>query len=34
MSAPAFDIARHDVWYADGNSGFWVEHLNATAWPR
>jgi hypothetical protein len=34
MSAPAFDISRHDVWYADGNSGFWVEHLNATAWPR
>jgi hypothetical protein len=34
MSAPAFDPVTHDIWYADGNSGFWVERLNATAWPR
>ncbi|MCW2570252.1 MAG: hypothetical protein JWO88_310 [Frankiales bacterium] len=34
MSAPAFDPATRDVWYADGNSGFWVERLSATAWPR
>ncbi|MDX6200429.1 MAG: hypothetical protein QOJ79_3580 [Actinomycetota bacterium] len=34
MSAPAFDPVTHDVWYADGNSGFWVERLNPTAWPR
>ena len=34
MSAPAFDPVTRDVWYADGNSGFWVERLNATAWPR
>jgi hypothetical protein len=34
MSAPAFDPVTHDVWYADGNSGFWVERLNTTAWPR
>jgi hypothetical protein len=34
MSAPAFDPVTHDIWYADGNSGFWVERLNTTAWPR
>ena len=34
MSAPAFDPVTHDIWYADGNSGFWVERLNPTAWPR
>ena len=34
MSAPAFDPVTRDIWYADGNSGFWVERLNATAWPR
>ena len=33
-SAPAFDPATRDVWYADGNSGFWVERLSPTAWPR
>ncbi|MDT7571353.1 MAG: hypothetical protein QOE05_1527, partial [Actinomycetota bacterium] len=34
MSAPAFNPDRREIWYADGNSGFWVERLNATAWPR
>lgn len=34
MSAPAFDPVTRDVWYADSNSGLWVERLNATAWPR
>ncbi|MCW2543482.1 MAG: hypothetical protein JWM40_1034 [Frankiales bacterium] len=34
MSAPTFDIARRQVWYADGNSGFWVERLSAKAWPQ
>ena len=34
MSAPAFVPARREVWYADGNSGFWVERLSAAAWPR
>jgi hypothetical protein len=29
MSAPAYDPARHDVWYTDGESGFWVVHLTA-----
>jgi hypothetical protein len=34
MSAPAFVPARREVWYSDGNSGFWVERLSAAAWPR
>lgn len=34
MSQPAFDIARHDVWYTDGVSGFYALHLNNAAWPR
>ncbi|MGZ6804969.1 MAG: hypothetical protein ACXVFU_18170, partial [Nocardioidaceae bacterium] len=33
MSAPAFVPARREVWYADGNTGFWVERLSAAAWP-
>ena len=27
MSAPAYDEASHDIWYDDGNSGFYVVHL-------
>jgi len=27
MSAPAYDPARNDIWYTDGESGFWVVHL-------
>jgi hypothetical protein len=27
MSAPAYDEATHDVWYTDGNSGFYVVRL-------
>jgi len=34
MSAPAFDVARREVWYTDGNTGFWVEQLTPSAWPR
>jgi hypothetical protein len=34
MSAPAFAPERREVWYADGNSGFWVERLSAAAWGR
>jgi hypothetical protein len=34
MSSPAFNPQRREVWYADGNSGFWVERLSAAAWPR
>jgi hypothetical protein len=33
MSAPAFAPGRREVWYADGNTGFWVERLSKTAWP-
>jgi hypothetical protein len=37
MSMPAFDAAAHDVWYADGATGFYVVHVDdwpATAAPR
>jgi len=27
MSAPAYDDATHDIWYTDGNSGFYVVRL-------
>ncbi|HET7482397.1 MAG TPA: hypothetical protein VFK89_05990 [Actinomycetota bacterium] len=27
MSAPAYDEATHDIWYTDGNSGFYVVRL-------
>jgi hypothetical protein len=33
MSAPAFDVAHHSVWYADGDSGFWDVKLTNGAWP-
>jgi hypothetical protein len=33
MSAPAFVPSRREVWYADGNTGFWVERLSPAAWP-
>jgi hypothetical protein len=29
MSAPAYDPARNDIWYTDGESGFWDVHLTA-----
>jgi hypothetical protein len=29
MAAPAYDEARHDIWYTDGNSGFYVVHLTS-----
>jgi hypothetical protein len=28
MSAPAYDEATHDIWYSDGNSGFYVVRLS------
>jgi hypothetical protein len=34
MSAPSFDVARHEVWYADGDSGFYAVRLTNGAWPR
>src|SRR4051794_35046181 len=27
MSAPAYDPRRHDIWYTDGETGFWNVHL-------
>lgn len=32
FSQPAFDVARHDIWYTDAVSGFYVLHLNSAAW--
>ena len=31
MAAPAYDPVRRDVWYSDGNSGFYVVHLDAAS---
>jgi hypothetical protein len=33
MSKPAFDVARHDIWYTDGGTGFYVLHVTNGAWP-
>ncbi len=33
MSQPAFDVARHDIWYTDGGTGFYVVHITNGAWP-
>ena len=33
MSAPAFAPERGEVWYADGNSGFYNLHITNGAWP-
>ena len=27
MSAPGYDPARNDIWYTDGETGFWVVHI-------
>ncbi len=34
MSAPSFDVARREVWFADGDSGFYVVKLTNNAWRR
>jgi hypothetical protein len=34
MSAPAFVPARDEIWYTDGNSGFYNIHLTNGVWPR
>jgi hypothetical protein len=34
MSAPSFDIAHHEVWYADGDSGFYAVQLTDGVWPH
>ncbi len=33
MSQPAFDTARHGVWYSDGTTGFYVVHIADSVWP-
>ena len=32
FSQPAFDVIRHDIWYTDAVSGFYVLHLSSAAW--
>jgi hypothetical protein len=31
MSAPAYDEATHDIWYSDGNTGYYVVRLTGPA---
>jgi hypothetical protein len=33
MSQPTFDVARHDIWYTDGGTGFYVLHVTNGMWP-
>ncbi|MFL5884678.1 MAG: LVIVD repeat-containing protein [Thermoleophilaceae bacterium] len=33
MSKPAFDIARHNIWWTDGTTGFYVLHVKDGYWP-
>jgi hypothetical protein len=33
MSMPAFAPARHEIWYTDGTSGFYVLRLDRGVWP-
>jgi hypothetical protein len=32
MSQPAFAPERHEVWYTDGTSGFYVLHVDSNVW--
>jgi hypothetical protein len=34
MSMPAFDTARHEIWYTDGGTGFYVLRLDNGIWPQ
>jgi hypothetical protein len=34
MSKPAWDLAHHEIWYADGDSGFYAVKLTNGTWPR
>jgi hypothetical protein len=34
MSMPAFDTARHEVWYTDGGTGFYVVQVTNGMWPE
>jgi hypothetical protein len=33
MSAPAFVPERGEIWYADGNSGFYNVRITNGMWP-
>lgn len=33
MAQPAIDVARKQVWYTDGNSGFYVVQVDPSVWP-
>ena len=33
MSAPAFAPERGEIWYSDGNSGFWSLRVTNGVWP-
>jgi hypothetical protein len=33
MSSPAFVPERKEIWYSDGNSGFYVVRITNGAWP-
>jgi hypothetical protein len=33
MSQPAFDVARHEIWYTDGGTGFYVLRVTNGMWP-
>jgi hypothetical protein len=33
MSAPAFVPERGEIWYSDGNTGFWALRVTNGAWP-
>lgn len=34
MAAPAFVPARNELWYSDGNSGFYSVRVTNNAWPK
>lgn len=34
MSAPAFATERHEIWYSDGNFGFFNVRVTNNAWPE
>jgi hypothetical protein len=34
MSAPTFDLAHKQVWFADGASGFYAVKLTNGVWPK
>ena len=33
MSQPTFDVARHEIWYTDGGTGFYVIKVANAVWP-